>query len=216
MNAVDLFLDLEKKDKAEMLKLLENAYFNMNSDQRQCVFGEALSKKIATTKLSIQDVNEILDDISDFHKESKHGDYYNADLKNPMDIPEETSEWCNKYGMYLDQTSQISIQGFHEIAIKCFRLLFDLIDNIGNEEIFYADEAGSWMVGGDHEQAYKYYITSLANYCSPEDFVEHIIPLLESYESSTNKVFEKASSLGNKDQVSLLKDEIKRLKIRVK
>lgn len=215
MNSVDLFLYINKMKSDEILQLLENAYFNMNSDQRQRVFGDVISKKIASTKLNIQDAKEVLDDISDFFKESKRGDYYNDTLRNPMDTPEETSEWCNKCGIYLDQTSQISLQGFHEIAIKCFKLLFDLIDNIGNEEIFYADEAGSWMVGGDHEQAYKNYITSLANYCSPKDFVEHIVPLLKSYESSRNKIFEKSMYLGNKDQVSLLKDEVKRLKIRV-
>ena len=82
-------------------------------------------------------------------------------------------------------------------------------------EIFYADEAGSWMVNGDHEQGYKCYITSLATYCSPKDFVNHIIPLLESHESSINKVFEKAVSLGSKEQLALLNDEITRLKIRV-
>ena len=196
MNAVDLFLYIEKKEKDEILKLLENAYFEMNSDQRQNVFGNVISKKIASTKLCIQDAQEILDDI--------------------MDIPEDTSKWCYKYGIYLDQTSQISIQGFHEIAIKCFKLLFDLMNNIGNEEIFYADEAGQWMVNGDHEQGYKYYITSLATYCSPKDFVEHIIPLLESHESSINKVFEKAISLGSKEQLALLNEEITRLKIRVK
>ena len=79
MNAVDLFLYIEKKEKDEILKLLENAYFEMNSDQRQNVFGNVISKKIASTKLCIQDAQEILDDILDFYKESKRGYYYNDD-----------------------------------------------------------------------------------------------------------------------------------------
>lgn len=221
MNEVDLFIDLGKKKKSFILELLENAYFEMNSEQRQCVFGQYVNNKINKTKLNDVNADEILDDILAFHKESKSGYYYepfDINSKNYMDIPEETTEWCNKIGMYLDQTSQVSIQGFHETAVKCFKILFDLVDALGDDNIIFADEIGTWMVGGNEEQAFKCYITSLSDYCTPKDFVEHIIPLLkrDGYESFSNKVYAKALSIANKDQITLLKAEIKLLKIRIK
>jgi hypothetical protein len=220
MNEVDFFLYLGKKKKAEILELLENAYFEMNSDQRQSVFGSLVSRKIKETNLKKIDVDEIYEDIVNFQKESMSGYYYapfNINSKNYMDIPEETSEWCNEISTYLDQTSQLSIQRFHEVSIKCFQILFGLIDDLGEKEIIFADEIGSWMVGADEEQAFKCYITSLAEYCSPADFVKNLIPLLKRdyYESFSNKIFQKALSGGNGDQAALLKSEIKRLNIKV-
>ena len=221
MNEAELFTYIGKKKKAEILDIVKNAYFEMNSEQKDAVFGCIISDKTNTKKLSQHNAQEILDDVISFYKDSMRGYYYAPfaiNSKNYMDIPEETSEWCNKAGIYLDQTSQISIQGLHEIAVKSFSILFGLIDELGDRDIVFSDEIGSWMVGGDEEQAVKCYITSLAQCCSPEDFVKHLIPLLkrDSYESLSNKVFTRASSIGNKNQVSHLKEEVERLKIRVK
>jgi len=219
MNEVDLFSMLKKKKKSELIELLKNAYFEMKSEQRQIVFDKVIQEKITSTPLTDSDVSDIFDEVSGFYTDSINGHYYapfDINSKNYMDVPEETSEWCGKYGVYLAQTSELSMQGFHEKAIECFQILFNLINQLGEIEIIFADEVGSWMVGVDEELSLTCYMTSLAKYCDEKDFVDHVVPLLQrdSYESLSNKVFEKAVSLGNKAQISLLKNEVKKLKIK--
>jgi len=191
----------------------------MHSDQRQMVFGKIMQQLINTTKLKETDGDRLVQEVSDFYKSSLKGDYYepfDIGSKNYMDIPEGTSRWCNEYGIHLDQTSQLSLQGLHHQAIKCFQLLFDLIDKLGQDKIIFADEVGSWMVGGNDEQAVECYIVSLAKVCSPSDFTKHMVVLLkkDSYESFKNKVFEKATAMGTKAQIACLNKEAHHLKIK--
>ena len=48
-----------------------------------------------------------------------------------MDLPEETEAWCSEISILLEETCQLTRQGFYEDAIICFQILFDLIDRIG-------------------------------------------------------------------------------------
>lgn len=147
MNEIDLFIALEKNGKAELLKLLQDAYFEMNAEQRQSVFGSYVSNKIANTRLEQADANDILNAIKDFYKEYIAGAYYspfNINSKNYRKLPEETKKWYNQIDIFLEESSQLTKQGFHNEAIQCFQILFDLIDKLdkGDDEIIFGDEIG--------------------------------------------------------------------------
>ena len=221
MNEVTLFVSLEKCDKSELINLLENSYFEMNADQRQAVFGSHIIDEINNRVIDQSGADDIVSDVNNFYKDSTAGVYYapfNINSKNYMDIPEETSEWCNQVGIYLDEASQLTKQNFHTESVHCFKLLFDLFDKLADDDIVFADELGSWMIGGDKEQAITCYITSASTILPENKFAEHIAALLkiDSYESYSNQVYKKSLSICTKEQMIALQLEASIQKIKIK
>ena len=137
--------------------------------------------------------------------------------KNYSDIPEETDEWCDRIADLLQQTIQLTGQGDHAQAEKCFSLLFELIEKMeSGEEIVFAHEIGSWMIPVNDKEWIKAYLTSLAATCHPEQFAVRATPLIrrDSYQSFSATAYKSALEAANKDQKARLRSEIERLKIR--
>ncbi len=218
MNKDNLFEYLEKQDKHILLNLLQAAYDEMNTNQRRAVFGKIEAKK-PSKKI---DGNKLLKEIEEFYNDSMKRKYYAPFMinsKNFSHIPEETEEWFEFLGDFLKQSSQLSKQGEHPIAVDCFSLLYKLIDSMEKgEEIVFADELGSWMIPGDEKEFIKAYLTSLATTKTPEEFTESALPLIrrDVFDSFANKVYSSAISVANEDQKSCLKKEVERQKIRTK
>ena len=134
--------------------------------------------------------------------------------KNYRDIPEETDEWCDRIADLLQQTTQLTGQGDHSRAEKCFSLLFELIEKMERgEEIAFAEEMGSWMIPADEKEWTAAYLTSLAATCDPEQFAARATPLIrrDSYQSLIAAAYKSALKAANKDQKTRLNAEIKRL-----
>jgi hypothetical protein len=191
----------------------------MTSKQRSYIFGDIMLQEIKAKK--IIDEDELLDEVKTFYKKSLAGYYYAPfaiNSKNFMDIPEETDEWCNKTTLLLEESTQLTDLGKHTAAIKCFQMLFELMDRLGDDEIIFAEEVGTWMIGADEDRAIKAYITSLKQIATPKDFSEHLSPLLirDSHESFSKEVYTKVKKLANKEQKCELDRIIKERGIRVK
>lgn len=213
-----IFKRLADEDAAVLLKLLDYAYEELKPSQRRSVFGEIAKSLIP----EVIEGEALLQEIQNFQQASLNGDYYapfNVNSKNFMDIPEETSEWCDLMRDFLESSSRLSQQGDHELAVECFRPLYELIDAIDSgEEIVFAEEVGSWMIPGDQKVFLQAYLTSLAATATPEVFTEQVLPLVrrDSYSSFVDKVYTTARKFANDAQKKHLQAEVKRQNIRTR
>ena len=213
-----LFKFLKKQPKIVLLDLLESAFHEMKTTQKNNVFGHMMDQ-IAPSRI---DRKQVINDVKKFYKDSLAGVYYapfDFNSKNFSHIPEETEEWFEKLNDNLISSTQLSKQKDHLYAIDCFSLLYDLIKKMeAGDKIIFAHESGTWMIPGDEKIYIKAYITSLAATKQPDDFAMMTIPLLrnDSYESFSNKVYSIAMKAANKEQQKHLKAEIKKQNIRIK
>ena len=218
MNEEELFNILSKKKKETLLQLLKSAYSEMKSNQRALLFDHIMYEAVRTKKTMNE--KEILDEVNEFYKQSLAGHYYAPFMinsQNFMDTPEETDEWCTKIRLLLEETSQLTALSKHKTAIECFEKLFELLDRIGDDEIIFGDEVGTWIIGADEEKAIKSYVISLAKTTAAKKFVDKIIPLLkcDSYYSFINKVYDKIEASANKEQKAVLDSIIKEQGIKI-
>ena len=218
MNQERLFKYLEKQDSSTLLSLLNLAFNTMDTNQRHDVFG----KIIEEVPSSPVEGEELLATIEQFHENSLSGYYYepfDINSKNFSDIPEETDAWFDELSDYLEDSSRLTDQGDHEMAVQCFKLLHELIDKMEDgEEIVFADEYGTWMITGDEKRFVRSYLTSLSATSTPEEYAIGAIPLIkrDSYESFHNKVYSTALKIAGEEQKAQLKMEVKKQKIRHK
>lgn len=213
-----LFKFLKKQPRIVLLDLLESAFHEMKTTQKNNVFGHMMDQ-IAPSRI---DRKQVINDVRKFYKDSLAGVYYapfDINSKNFSHIPEETEEWFEKLNDNLISSTQLSKQKDHLYAIDCFSLLYDLIKKMeAGDNIIFAHEYGTWMIPGDEKIYIKAYITSLAATKQPEGFAMMTIPLLrnDSYESFSNKVYSIAMKAASKEQQKHLKAEIKKQNIRIK
>jgi hypothetical protein len=213
-----LFNLLQKAEKKDLLELIKQSYCNMNTEQKEIVFGKLTIEAIKKTTFLTG--KNVLNKVKNFQDKSLKSYYYapfEINSKNYMDLPEETDAWCSEISVLLEEACQLTCQEFHEDAIISFQILFDLIDRLGYDEIIFGDEIGSWLVSGDNKETVKYYITSLVKVTAVDVFLEHIIPLLkrDSCESFTKEVYKTALKLMTKEQKIALKKEIVAKNIRI-
>jgi hypothetical protein len=215
MDKTRLFDYLEKRNMDEVLGLLRSAYDKMNTKQRVSVFGQFYD---AIPRTAVHG-ETLFKEIGKFYQESLAGEYYapfEIDSKNFMDIPEETEEWFDRLGEFLESSIALSEQAEHSIAIKCFGLLYELILEMEEgDEIVFAHELGSWMIPGGEKNSINAYFRSLSLSSSPEEFTKATLPLIrrDSYFSFADKVCSSARRMANKEQRAYLNKEIKRQNI---
>ena len=218
MNKERLFEYVKTQNPSKFLELLSLAFDTMDTNQRHDVFGKT-AKEIPPSSV---DGKEILTTIEQFYKKSMDGYYYapfDINSKNFSDIPEETDAWFDEISDYLEDSSRLTDQGEHEMAVQCFKLLYELIDKMEDgDEIVFADEYGTWMINGDEKRFIKAYLSSLAAISNPEEYAKDAIPLVkrDSYEWFHNKVYVSAIKIANEDQKVYLKMEVKKQKIRTR
>ena len=200
------------------MELLSIAFDTMDTNQRQDVF----DKTAKEAPPSPVEGKEILATIKHFYEKSMAGYYYapfNINSKNFSHIPEETDAWFDEISDYLEDSSRLTDKGDHEIAVQCFRLIYELIDKMEDgDEIVFADECGPWMITGDEIRFVKSYLSSLSAISTPEEYANDAIPLIkrDSFESFHNKVYATATKICSEDQKIYLKTEVKKQKIRTR
>lgn len=67
------------------------------------------------------------------------GHYYapfEINSKNFSHIPEETDAWFDEISDYLEDSSKLTDQGDHKMAVQCFKLLHELIDKMEDGLVF--------------------------------------------------------------------------------
>jgi len=215
---IKLFGAINKLKKTELVELLEKAFDNMEGKTKRYVFGDLY--KLSTKKERTPE--KLLDSIRKFHDKSMSGHYYapfNVNSKNFSDVPEETDEWFDKISDYLDFTSIMVKEGKYEMGLKCFTILFELIDRMeSGEEIVFADELGDWMISAKEDYIEKYIIALSKEVKLVEEYVSQLIPRIksDSYFSFSNGVYKKVKRHSSSIQLKAINKEIKLQSIRVK
>ena len=93
-------------------------------------------------------------------------------------VPEETEEWFEKMGDYLQDSSRLTEQGDFIHAVACFSILYELIDLLNDgEEIVFGDETGSWMIPTDEKQYNRAFLKALAVTATPQEFAAVVVSL---------------------------------------
>lgn len=217
MNKERLFQFLGQQDSSALLELLSKAYDFLSHDDRNNLFGDYVKE----SPPSEVDGASLLDEIEQFARSSRDGYYYapfDINSKNFSDVPEETEEWFEKLGDYLQDSCQLTAQGDYQSAVACFAPLYELQALLWDgEEIVFGDEIGNWMLPGDEKQYNAAYLTALAATAVPEAFAKVVGPLVQqdSWQSFYGKVYETAVRLANEGQKAQLDAEIQRLNIRI-
>lgn len=218
MNKERLFEYIQTQNQSVLMGLLSLAFDTMGTNQRHDVFGE-IATEVSPSSV---DGNKTLANVEQFYKKSMEGYYYapfDINSKNFSDIPEETDAWFDEISDYFEDSSELTTQGEHEMAVQCFKLLYELIEKMEDgDEIVFADECGTWMIAGDEKLFITSYLSSLATISTPEEYAKHVIPLVkrDSYESFNNKVYVSAIKVANEDQKIYLKIEVRKQKLRTR
>lgn len=217
INKNKLFDYLKRQKISELIELLDNCYDCMKASQIRQVFGHIEN---AFLKESLGDGEDVLKAVNKFMDDSLKGIYYspfNINSKNFMDVPEETDLWFEKLAELLTESKRLSTQGDHVNAVKCFGVLFKLINKMESEdEIVFADELGRWMLPIEEEPCINEYFKSAAAILEPEEYVNAVLLVIRynRHSSLTNKVYEKAKRAANKKQKLLLEDKMIQQQIR--
>jgi hypothetical protein len=211
-----VFAYLQKQKKAVLLDYLRDAFGQMTDQQRQAVFADCTRP----TAKTVVDGNWLHEEIDQFRRASLARQYYapfNMNSKNYMHVPEETREWCARFAEFVADVMHLTAHGQHAEAVSCSALLFALLEAVDRgEEIFFAEEAGSWMIPTDLKAWLRAYLTSLAATATAEQFAAAAVPLIEydSHHSFANQVGASALQVANPQQKAHLQKELQRRKVR--
>ena len=162
----------------------------------------------------------LLKKVRQFHADSLAGRYYApfaVNSKNWWHIPKETEEWTKQAAKLLEACCQISAQGAYREAATCFELLYELLEAVDRgEEIFYAEEAGTWMVRMEEPKVIKAYLTALAAVARPEKFTAVALLLIrrDGRASWSLNAFSQARRIATSEQRKYLLSEIEKQQIR--
>lgn len=218
VDKIRLFEFLSTQDSSVLLALLSKAFDTLDYDQRQQVFGQCTRSQ--SFPLAQVQGELLLAEVEEFRRESLAGRYwapFNMNSKNFMHVPEETKEWFERLGDFLEASGQLTVQGDHEHAVACFGVLYELIEAMeSGDEIVFAEELGSWMIPTDERQAIAAYLTSLAATATPKAFTAVALPLIrrDSRQSFADQVYTAATAVASAAQKAHLEAEIQRQGIR--
>ena len=218
INKEKLFQELDKLNKNQLIILLEDVFDDMAGNTQRRIF----DKLINLTTERERTPEKLVVDIEIFYSKSMSGYYYapfNMTSKNFSYIPEGTEEWFNEISEYLDSVSEIIMEKKYNIGLKCFELLFELIDKMeSGEEIVFAHELGDWMLSAKSDYTEKYIVALSQEIKQTEDYVNLIIPMIksDSYYSFSKQVYKKVKKHSSVVQLEAINNEIKSQSIRLK
>jgi hypothetical protein len=207
---------LKRQKKAVLLDLLEQAFTAMEPKQQRAVFGE-LTRKPPTARAKGA---ALLEEVLQFERDSRARKYYQSFMINSKNfnyIPDKTDEWFDRLGELLTETSKLTRQGDHAMAVACFDRLYALIEVMEDgDSIVFAHELGSWMIPVREEVWVADYLTSLAATTTPDEFATKACPLVrrDTGHSFAARTYQSALKTANQEQAARLETEIERQQIR--
>ncbi|HWL86025.1 MAG TPA: hypothetical protein VNO21_09505 [Polyangiaceae bacterium] len=129
----------------------------------------------------------LLIDVRAFDAAVRGGEYYesfNVNSKNYMDRSRGTRLFIAECNRLLARCVGFSSRPRPAETREAFELIFDLLQRIdeGNDDVFFADEAGSWQVGVAWEDVLPAWFASLAKAADPEDLGKAVARVVEDFE----------------------------------
>jgi len=219
-----ILTELKRQPKSVLLEYLSAAVREMTEKQRRSVFGGAADQRSRQNRVlpSAVDPGTLRRETAKFRRDSQVGKYYRPfmiDSKNFMHVPEETTAWCDTFAKLTNETCQLTAQGEHAAAVRCFAVLYELLEAMenGDSDIVFAHELGGWMIPVDDKVWFKSYLTSLAAVSTPTRFAQTAAPILkmDSHQSFAADAYASAMSVASPQQRTALEAEIERLHIRI-
>ena len=126
---------LEGSDREQLLNLLKAAANELDGNCMHALFGEFYNKHVVQWMSS----DEIKVSLQDFQTRSLKGVFYDHswewNSKTYNIVTPLTQSWYDEMGFWLDVVSEKAITGEKRFAKEGFDLLFDLIEELQNEEI---------------------------------------------------------------------------------
>ncbi len=208
---------LKSERSGRLVELVLASFDAMHVAQRREVFDHYLK----TRAPKHPDAAWLWKEIQAFDRSSRNGDYYapfDINSKNFSEVPEETTEWCSRTAELIEQTVAITRAGEHSVAVECFGVLLQLIQDMDNDEIVFADEIGSWMVPVSWNEPWlPEYIKAISAVSTPDRFADLVIPILEfdQLQSNTGKAYKSVYGIASENQAKKLRSEIKRRQVRL-
>ena len=157
MEKETIFNHLSRLKKAEILSYWDAVWETMTEMQRLTVFGKLNERLVIKSLTPI----EHFEAVEFFCNDSINKKYYapfSMNSKNYHIIPEKTNIWFDTISGLLDRTCEWAKKGEKEIALKSFKLLFELIKIMENGgDIVFAHEYGDWMIitRNDYNKMYE-------------------------------------------------------------
>lgn len=151
---INHLLGLKKK---EVIAYMGAAWETMTEMQRRSVFGDLYEQLMFESLTPL----EHFEAIEVFYNDSIAKKYYapfDMNSKNFNHIPAKTDIWFDTISGLLDRTCDWVNKGEKDIAVKSFKLLFELIRRMEyGEDIVFAHELGDWMITAkqDYQKVYK-------------------------------------------------------------
>ena len=224
LNFEDLFVEsmfeaISSMSDEEKLDLIRKAYVEMNQKQRRHVFDELI---LDLKSRDADKDNNLLRMIEQFKKDSLNGVYYapfNINSKNFDHVPEETDEWFDIVGEFLNTATELVKQGKYDLACKAFTQTYEVIDLLGSAEVVFADEYGTWMIPVDETECLNAYMKALSvTTTDNQDFVRIACEMIryDKCNSFSGKVYSALQEHASKDQMAVLDQEIERLGLDVR
>ena len=122
----------------------------------------------------------LLAEVRKFREASLRGDDYDSvdvNSKNFMDKSEGTEAFIAEVDQLIGKCIRAVEQGPRTPVREAFELLFALLRRIDEDPdrvVFFADEAGSWQVGGDWRTALPAHFRCLAEGTAGEEFAREV------------------------------------------
>ncbi len=157
----------------------------------EAVRSELLGQHLDLARLRPDPPGTLLADARRFDAAVRGGEYYesfNVNSKNYMDKSRGTRRFITDCNRLLARSVESSGSRPSD-ACAAFDLIFDLLRRIdeGNDDVFFADEAGSWQVAVAWETVLPAWFACLAKSASPEQFGRAVARVVEDFEPHASR-----------------------------
>ena len=157
----------------------------------EAVRTELLGQHLELARLRPDPPGTLLADARRFDAAVRSGEYYesfNVNSKNYMEKSRGTRRFITACNRLLARSVEYSGSRPSD-ACAVFDLIFDLLRRIdeGNDDVFFADEAGSWQVGVAWETVLPAWFACLAKSADPERFGQLVARVVEEFEPDSSR-----------------------------
>lgn len=128
----------------------------------------------------------LLDDARAFDAAVRDGEYYesfNVNSKNFMDRSPGTRRFIADCNRLLGRCVKVSPGRRPAEMREAFDRIFELLQRIdeGDDDVFFADEQGSWQVGVDWDRVLPAWLACLAKAAAPDEFGDAVARIVEDF-----------------------------------
>jgi hypothetical protein len=141
----DILAYFRALSKPKLLKHLEAVLELLEDSQLDDWLGDWRFQKRRADKPNVGNIEAF----KDFERRSRAGEYYapfEINSKNFRHIPPETDRWFSELDRWVDFACKSALAGKLDLAKPILDGCMHLLDDLGNDNIVFAEELGDWML----------------------------------------------------------------------